>query len=400
MNVLYISHHIEIGGATKCFLTMLEQLPKKGVKPYVITPINNGVVMKYCKELNIDCYYFDYQDLIFWLPNNKLKRVLKSFLFPFFAIKNNLHNRMLVKKIKKEVPIDRIDFIHSNVNREDFGIMIAKKYDKKIIMHLREFGTKDFNLIYYKPNIYNYFNKNVDYFIAISNVIENFYKNKGIDEKKIIKIYDGIVSTDIVPKGYQINNENDSFKIMMMGYICDSKGQIQIVEALHLMTCKERKNIKVTFYGSGSKEYLCFLKNKIKDYDLITNFEFCDYQDNVYQSIANYDCGFTGSQSEAFGRVTVEYMMARLPVIASNTGANPELIVDKVDGLIYEYDNYQVLKNKILILKNDYQYRKKLGNQAYVDSQKFTSTLNTNNIYVLYEYIINKLSSKGRGGNS
>lgn len=400
MNVLYICHHIEIGGATKCFLEMLDGLPNKGVTPYVITPINNGTIMNHCETKNIACYYFDYNDLIFGVPKNKLKKIIKYTLYPLLLLKRKCHNIFLLNKVKQEISMEDIDLIHSNVNREDFGIMIAKKFNKKCIMHLREFGTNDFELKYFKHNIYKYYDKNVDQFIAISKVIQNFYINKGINPTKINQIYDGIDSKDIAVKDYDNYKLNDNFKIIMMGYICDSKGQIQIIETLHLMNENERKNIKVSFYGSGSDEYLLYLNSKIKEYNLIDNFEFFEYKNNIGQLIKNYDCGFTGSYSEAFGRVTVEYMMAHLPVIASDTGANLELISDKVDGLVYKYNNFKDLKEKILLLKNDYQFRKKLADQAYINSKKFLSNLNTNNIFDLYENMVNDIHSNVRGGNS
>ena len=41
------------------------------------------------------------------------------------------------------------------------------------------------------------------------------------------------------------------------------------------------------------------------------------------------------SHNEAFGRVTIEYMLSGLPVIAYNGGATPEIIEDNVSGLLY-----------------------------------------------------------------
>ena len=388
MNVLFVPHAAEIGGATKSFLTLILELKQTGIVPYVVTPNNNGYVMTFCKEHSINCYYLNYEDLTFCVPKNPIKRIIKNILKPLYYLKHKHINEKSVKQIKQIIPIDKIDLIHSNVNRDDFGIMISKKYNILNVMHLREFGTLDYQCNYLR-NIYKYYNKNVDQFIAISNVIKKFYISKGIDSSKINMIYDGIDSNDIIARDYTNSSSNNNFKIMMMGYICDSKGQIQIIEALHLMSKEERNNIKISFYGSGSEEYLSYLKNKIKEYELLENFEFFEYQNNIGQIIQNYDCGFTGSHSEAFGRVTVEYMMAHLPVIASNTGANPELVIDKVDGLLYEYNNYEDLKNKILKLKYDYNYRIELANNAYKDSKRFSSDANTTGIYDLYHRMLN-----------
>ena len=41
------------------------------------------------------------------------------------------------------------------------------------------------------------------------------------------------------------------------------------------------------------------------------------------------------SPYEAFGRVTIEYMMAGLPVIGRNGGATPEIIKENETGMLY-----------------------------------------------------------------
>ena len=56
------------------------------------------------------------------------------------------------------------------------------------------------------------------------------------------------------------------------------------------------------------------------------------------------------SKREAFGRVTVEAMLAGLPVVGSNTGGTPELIVDGETGIIFKCDDYKDLADKILLI--------------------------------------------------
>ena len=80
------------------------------------------------------------------------------------------------------------------------------------------------------------------------------------------------------------------------------------------------------------------------------NVRFLGYQKNFYEKLAGYDCGIMCSRSEGFGRVTVEYMMAGLPVLASDTGANAELIENGVTGLLYHFPDVENLKNELLYM--------------------------------------------------
>ena len=61
-------------------------------------------------------------------------------------------------------------------------------------------------------------------------------------------------------------------------------------------------------------------------------------------------------KQEGFGRVTVEYMLSGLCPIVSNTGANLEIVDDKISGIVYEKGNIQDLKEKIKYCINNIQH--------------------------------------------
>ena len=53
------------------------------------------------------------------------------------------------------------------------------------------------------------------------------------------------------------------------------------------------------------------------------------------------------SSKEMFGLVTVEAMLSGVPVVASDTGANPELIRNGENGYLYPYGSAKALAEKI-----------------------------------------------------
>ena len=75
--------------------------------------------------------------------------------------------------------------------------------------------------------------------------------------------------------------------------------------------------------------------------------------------------------------------------IASDTGANPELIKDGENGFLYKYNDIEDLKNTILNVYNltETQKKKKKKN-AYVTSIKFSEQNNALNIYNLYKKVL------------
>lgn len=94
------------------------------------------------------------------------------------------------------------------------------------------------------------------------------------------------------------------------------------------------------------------------------------------------------SPHEAFGRVTVEYMMAGIPVIGRNGGATPEIIIDNETGLLY--NSVQELSDKLKYLIDNKEYRLKIGekgkNQA---TARFSEERYINEVTELFNSILN-----------
>ena len=92
------------------------------------------------------------------------------------------------------------------------------------------------------------------------------------------------------------------------------------------------------------------------------------------------------SKAEGFGRVTVEYMYAGLAVIASDTGANPEIIDDGVNGLLYHYNDAQSMASKLVLLINNARYRETIAERGKVTvTNRFTPQINAKNIFDIYK---------------
>jgi len=65
------------------------------------------------------------------------------------------------------------------------------------------------------------------------------------------------------------------------------------------------------------------------------------------------------SVGEAFGMTLLEAMASGVPVIASNSGACPEVVENA--GILFSQGNYTKLAEKILRLSNEKELLRKLG---------------------------------------
>lgn len=381
MKNIYIQDFGDVGGATNSLKELVKNLKNQyNVTPIIITSDKNSV-NEFADENNIENYAINHKQFIVAPSSNIIKKIIKE-KFPFLLYcYNYLLNIIALKKLEKKINFNEIDFIHTNVIRSQLGFMINKKYGIKHVVHLREFSDLDYNCKPLMKNYISYINKYSTCYIAISNVIKEHWIKKGLDSRKMNVIYNGVDVVDVGPKA----SRNGKIKMIFCGQLCESKGQIQVIEALNKIPKNLQKIIKLDFYGTGDNKYIEYLRKKVTEYNLKSLIEFKGFDRNVRNKLYDYDVGFICSKSEAFGRVTVEYMLSKVLVVASDSGANKELIKDNMNGLLYFYGNIDDLKSKIELSIALIKENSSIVDDAYKNAkEKYTSDINSKNIFNLY----------------
>ena len=133
--------------------------------------------------------------------------------------------------------------------------------------------------------------------------------------------------------------------------------------------------------------YKNYLVNLVKEKKLTNNIIFKGYLKDINGLLSKSVIGLVCSKNEAFGRVTVEYMMAKLPVISANSGASIELL--NGCGSLYELGNPKDLADKIEFLIKNPSERIKLGEKGYRRAIKnFRIEKTAEHIFKLYKEVI------------
>lgn len=383
MRVVFVTHYTGLYGANKALLEVVINMKSKyGIIPIVIVP-DIGEFNKELDYLNIENYTFKYYGWVYSENDNKIKSILKK-------IRYIVYNGIARRKISKFIKNKNIDLIHTNSSVIDIGAKISKKLNIKHIWHLREFGKEDYNLLYYKKfsKAASFIEDNSDKIICISRVLKDKYIDQIKNKNKWKLIYDGIQTenylNDISAKDY-----NNGFNIIFTGLIMESKNQMELLKAVEILVNeRNKKDIKVYYLGDGEQYYIDKMKKFCYKNKLENNVLFEGRVKNVREYISKSDVGVICSAKEAFGRVTVEYMMGGLAVIASNTGANVEIIQNNINGLLYEIGNVEQLSNKLEELYNDREKLKQLAIKGQKHALcRFTSDVNCENIYKTYKEV-------------
>ncbi|WP_026503576.1 glycosyltransferase family 4 protein [Butyrivibrio sp. NC3005] len=386
MNVLYISDSDSKYGASKSMLYTLKglkQLYGDKVKIYLLIPFklrhNRHMYEAYCEKVICKvfgqyCQSRPYSKLVF-----PIKVVLKYIEYAIGTINIELF-------LNRSIKFDEIDLIHSNSSRDDIGIRLARKYNKRLIWHIREYGDSDFNCFHFRNDYIDLMNDSRTLLVAVSDSVRNHWINRGIIPNKIITIYNGIACEKCRDYGCF---QGERIKILMLGGISEAKCQKHLIEAIALMDNYTKSQVLLDIVGDGNKKYMSELKKLVKKYNLGTVVKFIGYVPNPEKIIGQYDVGVICSKSEAFGRVTVEYMMHGLLVVASDSGANKEIIREGVDGFIYKWGDCENLAQCIKRIISDKRLIPEFGGNAHERAvNDFSSEKNIRKIFYLYSEFV------------
>ncbi len=369
MKVLYI-----IGGSGKKYgsevvaMSVLKELSLTNGVDFTVVTSKNGCVNELCRQLGIENYVIGMRFYVYYRGKNSLisagKRIFRN-------VQADYATAYALKKLEKLVQLDSYDLIHTNLSRDLLGGVIKEKYNIPHIWHLQELYNGHYGLELLKKNQVAWMNKRADAYIAISRHVAKGWIEHGLEKNKVNVILNGIDWSGIQEKDW--TKKRDLIKIIMVGELCEAKGQIYLIEAINkiLKSDSGRVRYKIDFYGGGKEKYLDFIRKKIDEYKLKDCVDLKGHCGDIQKVLSNYDIAVNCSRGEGFGLATVEFMAAGLCVLAADTGANTEIIEDRINGIIFKYANaVEELSRMIYELSVMNDVMMKLGVRAREDVQK------------------------------
>lgn len=378
MNILYIAAESSISGANKSMCILAKKIEKEGNNVYVILPAP-GPIENELKLRNIQYKIIYSKDWTVTLTNNPLMNRLR-------AIKRKIYNIKAIIEIRKYIKNKDINIVHNNSISSYVGAIAGYKEKCRVVWHLREFLEEDHGIKICEGFNHKKIINKADCIINISNAV--YYKYKNIyDVKKMVMIYNGIEIKEFLNKKEILNKEK--VNIAVVGRITEGKGQNALVNAINMMNENKRRELNVSLVGENKNKYAISLIKKVKKLKLedIVKFDGVIYE--ISKCYSNMDIVIVTSRNEAFGRVSVEAMLEGCLVIASNTGANSEIISHMKTGLLYENNNDKDLKDKIEFAINNKkksQIIAKNGQEYALNN--FSSDKNASEILKIYKKIL------------
>ncbi len=174
-------------------------------------------------------------------------------------------------------------------------------------------------------------------------------------DKKVAVFHDFVPVRSVSPE------ECEEHFILLAGYPWYRKGVDVLIRAFKLITA-QFPDYKLKLMGYyPDRELLNHLAAGCPQIEFLAPRPY----DEALKVIRGCSLYVLASRSEAMGRVLLEAMAARKPIIASAVDGVPYYIHDNDNGLLFQSENVEDLAAKLAILLSDKELQTRLAKRAY-----------------------------------
>lgn len=279
------------------------------------------------------------------------------------------------------------DIVHIHMSsrgsfyRKSLFILIAKKMNKKIVLHIHGSEFKEFYYnecnIYVKRYIRSIFNK-CNKIIALSEEWKDIL-SEIVNRDKIEVLYNSIEI-----KHTNVIKDYSKKKILFLGRIGKRKGVYDILEVAPKIVSKHPE---VEFFIAGDGEVdkikeLCKRNNIEKNMKIIG---WISGNDKI-QLLNEATVYLLPSYNEGMPISILEAMSYSLPIVSTNIGGIPQLITNGIEGYIFNAGDLVDLENSLDKILNNIKLREEMGSNSFEKvNRNFNLKKNIYKLYNIYE---------------
>jgi len=301
----------------------------------------------------------------------------------------NCNNRMIFFKfpllseiISKENP----DIVHSHMPpAEMISWLSLSNLKKKYHWVVSKHNDERFAPIPFEKLLARFVSKRAEKIICISNAVKRYMASTtGLPTEKLILIYYS-VDIDKFESANKAQDLNFSNKVVIgtIGRLVPQKSMETLITAFSSYS-RNNPDALLVIVGSGKLEDK--LKKLAIELGVDRKIVWTGQRKDIPSVIKAFDIFVLSSIYEGFGLVLLEAMASKVPIIATNVSAIPEVLDNGRCGILFDAKNVEQLESALVQLK-DPSLRLKYAELGFDRASNFFSInkmeLETENIYNL-----------------
>ncbi|MHA1834568.1 MAG: glycosyltransferase family 4 protein [Candidatus Baldrarchaeia archaeon] len=245
--------------------------------------------------------------------------------------------------------------------------------------------------------LFSFISKNVDCFIAHTNIECEWLRKKGVHKDNITIMKFPAIRSDLLKEVPLQSKDNSAQRILFLGRVTQIKGVHILLKALAYLK-RKYSNVRLIVAGPSDAKYKLRLENIVRKLSIVDFVEFLGpvYGKEKIKLIKNSEILVLPSFREYTPTVLLEAQALGVPVVATKVGAISEMIVEGKTGLLVEPGNEYQLAEAIETLLRD----KKLRRSFSIEAKRFARNFTIKNIVDELERKLYSLLRRSNWGNS
>ncbi|MEI6825841.1 MAG: glycosyltransferase [Desulfuromonadales bacterium] len=202
--------------------------------------------------------------------------------------------------------------------------------------------------------------------ICVSDEVVNYYRDTiGLEDKQLkmipnaidVSLFDGGVLREDL-RG-QLGIKENEFIFTCSARLHIQKAHEVLIEAVKILTEKQVTNFRVLLVGEGLRNEE--LRRLVDSQGLGARINFLGLRQDIPGILLQSDAFVLSSDYEGLSLAILEAMAARLPIVATTVGGNPQVIDDGITGFLVPPRNSLLLAEAMERLINDPELAKQMG---------------------------------------
>jgi L-malate glycosyltransferase len=331
VNILFIIQSLDHGGTEKQLVQLIQGLKDSCFRPHLCTlKSSNG--------------FFDDLEI------PKINLNLCSFCHPFHLRKKMAFLSAFIRSYK-------IQIVQTFFQDPFLLATILKPFHKfKLIGSFRDLGFWRTSSSVLKMRLaYPSFDK----FIANSKAVkEFFFLTDRLPPDSIEVIHNGI---NVVDESLIENGQHNNPPRNVVGIVANCNRSVKRVDDfIRVAALVHRQKPEVQFVLVGDGPLRPELERLSSSLHLDGNIRFAGQIPEPLNLVRTFQIGVITSETEGFSNAIMEYMACGVPVVATNTGGNAELVIDGENGYLVPVGDLTQMAERILHLLGNEIQRKKI----------------------------------------
>ena len=351
MKILYIDQTGQLGGGELSLFDWLRICP--GSARVVL--FEDGPFRPMLEELGIPVQV---------MPLASLKQVRRE--SGLLKLVSTLPALLSLRK-RLAVAAQQADLLYANSQKAFFLAAFARRAGQPLVWHLRDILTSEHFSPILRRIAVSAGNRFASAIIVNSKATADAFVAAGGRPEKLREVPDGVsaapfyeVDADTVTHLRQEVCPPGKILVGVFGRLAEWKGQHVLLEAVVPLP-----NVHVCVIGDalfGEQSYAKTLRDRAARPDLAERVSFLGFRRDIPALMRCMDIvAHTSIVAEPLGRVILEGMLARKPVIATRAGGAAEIVADKENGLLVTPGSVTELFNAIELLCNDRKLAQELA---------------------------------------